>query len=177
MRSEGTIEYKSSARARRVRLTVHRDGRVVLTVPRRMQRERAVRFAEGKAQWITDALARFRRLPPRLLPAASRRDFKKYKDRALALVRERLAYFNTIYNLRWRSVAIRNQKTRWGSASKSGALSFSYRLALLPPRMADYIVVHELCHLKEMNHSRAFWALVAQTIPEYRDIRKRLRHA
>lgn len=175
MRSEGTIEYKSSARARRVRLAVHRDGRVVLTMPRGMQRERAVRFAEGKAQWIAKTLARFRRLPPRLLPAASRRDFKKYKDRALALACERLTYFNAVYELRWRSVAIRNQKTRWGSASKSGALSFSYRLALLPPRMADYVVVHELCHLKEMNHSPAFWALVSQSVPDYRNIRKRLR--
>lgn len=174
MRSEGRIECKMSTRARAVRLTVHQDGKVVLTVPRHMPREHAVRFAEERAEWIADKVAYFQRRPKRVLPTPSKRDFKQYKDQALVLVRERLHHFNALYGFRWRSVAIRNQRTRWGSTSKSGALSFSYRLALLPARMADYIVVHELCHLKEMNHLRAFWELVERAIPEHRDIRKKL---
>lgn len=167
----------TSVRVRHLRLTVHQDGRVVLTIPQHMPREHAMRFAEERAQWIADKVAYFRRQPKRLLPTPSKRDFKKYKDQALILVRERLHHFNALYGFRWRSVGIRNQRTRWGSCSRGGALSFSYRLALLPARMADYIVVHELCHLKEMNHSAAFWALVERTIPEYRNIRKKLRHA
>ncbi len=166
-----------SRRARTVRLTVQRDGRVVLTVPRGVSREYAERFAQARAQWIADKVAYFRRLPKPLLRSANKRDYHRYKDAALALARERLAFFNATYGFAFRSITIRNQKTRWGSCSKKGNLSFSYRIALLPPRYVDYIIVHELCHLKEMNHSRAFWALVAQTIPDYRDIRKKIKHS
>lgn len=158
-----------------MRLAVHRDGRVVLTVPRGMPREAALRFAEGKAQWVADTRARFKQLPRSLLPPANRQDFKIYKEGALALARERVAHFNAAYGLTYRSVAIRNQKTRWGSCSKNGALSFTYRIALMPVALADYIIVHELCHLKEMNHSRRFWDLVSQSVPKYRNIRKQLR--
>ena len=166
---------KVSTRARRLRLTVHAGARVVLTIPRGVPREIAARFAETKAQWIADKIAHFQKLPERLLPLANKRDYAQYKDRALALARERLLFFAAAYGLSFRSVTIRNQKTRWGSCSKKGNMSFSYRVALLPPRYADYIIVHELCHLKEMNHSRRFWDLVARTVPDHRDIRRRLK--
>jgi len=72
-------------------------------------------------------------------------------------------------------VSIRNQKTRWGSCSRQKNLSFSYRLFLLPPRFCDYVIVHELCHLKEMNHSPKFWALVARTFPDYKKLRREMK--
>ncbi len=99
-----------------------------------------------------------------------------HKESARKLVHERLEYFNQLYNFKYNKVAIRNQKTRWGSCSRRGNLNFSYRLALMEPRLADYIIVHELCHLKEFNHSQNFWDLVAQQFPDYRELRKRLKH-
>ncbi|MCX6753624.1 MAG: M48 family metallopeptidase [Candidatus Nomurabacteria bacterium] len=99
----------------------------------------------------------------------------KYKNQAATLVKERLEYFNTFYNYKWRNVVIRNQKTRWGSCSKKGNLNFNYKIALLSPEAADYIIVHELCHLKEFNHSERFWDLVARAIPDYKAIRSSLR--
>jgi len=105
----------------------------------------------------------------------SRRDYLQDKERARDLVLERLAYFNRCYNLKWGRIAIRNQRSRWGSCSKQGNLNFNYRIAHLPPLLQDYLVVHETCHLKEHNHSRHFWELVAETIPSYAISRRELR--
>jgi len=101
--------------------------------------------------------------------------YEANKEKARALVLERLAYFNRFYGLKWGRVAIRNTKRRWGSCSKRSNLNFCYRVVFLPKDLTDYIIVHELCHLKEFNHSKAFWALVAMTIPDYKTLRKQLK--
>jgi predicted metal-dependent hydrolase len=103
-------------------------------------------------------------------------NYIKYKKQAVVLVRERLEYFNTFYNFKYGRVAIRNQKTRWGSCSKKGNLNFNYKIVLLSPKQADYIIVHELCHLKEFNHSQRFWDLVAKAVPDYKEVRHSLRN-
>lgn len=103
---------------------------------------------------------------------------KKYlenKTKARDIAEGRLEYFNTFYNYKWNKVVIRNQKTRWGSCSRKGNLNFNYKIALLPQKYSDYIIVHELCHLGEFNHSPKFWDLVSQTVPDYREIRRNLR--
>lgn len=102
-------------------------------------------------------------------------DYLKYKNQAATLVKNRLEYFNLIYNFKYNRIVIRNQKTRWGSCSRKGNLNFNYKIVLLPPKAADYIIVHELCHLGEFNHSRNFWNLVTQTVPDYKDIRRSLK--
>ncbi|MFH1536961.1 MAG: M48 family metallopeptidase [Patescibacteria group bacterium] len=105
----------------------------------------------------------------------AKRHYLKYKEQARFLIEERLNYFNQFYNHEFCRVSIRNQKTRWGSCSSKGNLNFNYRILFLPRDTADYIIVHELCHLKEMNHSKNFWILVSQTFPNYKYIRKNLR--
>ena len=102
-------------------------------------------------------------------------NYIKYKKDASILVKERLEYFNTFYNFKLGRVAIRNQKTRWGSCSKKGNLNFNYKIVLLTAKQADYIIVHELCHLKEFNHSGRFWNLVANAVPDYKVVRSSLR--
>ncbi|MDE1924740.1 MAG: M48 family metallopeptidase [Patescibacteria group bacterium] len=76
---------------------------------------------------------------------------------------------------RSKKIFIKNLKTRWGSASKNGNLNFHYKILFLPPHLASYLVVHEVCHLKEFNHSKEFWALVASELPDYKKLRKELR--
>ncbi len=105
----------------------------------------------------------------------ARREYLKYKEAARSLVKNRLAYFNAFYQFKIGRVAIKNSRSRWGSASKKGNLNFNYKVALLPQDMADYVIVHELCHLREFNHSPKFWALVAQTVPNWRIIRKKFK--
>lgn len=115
-----------------------------------------------------------RRRKPRS-KAKSHQHFLSNKEVALALVTSRLAHFNTFYNFKYNKVTIRNQFSRWGSCSRKGNLNFNFRIALLPPELADYIIVHELCHLGEFNHSRKFWELVEKTVPGWREARGRLK--
>lgn len=159
---------RRSSRARNLRLTVYPDGRVVLTVPRRASEREASKFLAERAPWVEATLARLAKLPPPLVPKGGRREYLARREEARALAEELLARWNKIYGFRWSRVSIRNQKTRWGSCSRRGSLSFNYRLVHLPPELADYLVVHELCHLAHMNHGPKFWAEVARAIPDYR---------
>ncbi len=98
--------------------------------------------------------------------------YRTHKTAALKIVKDRIAHFNAFYQFRVNKITIKNQKTRWGSCSKKGNLNFNYRLALLPQRLSDYVIVHELCHLGQFNHSPEFWKLVAKTIPDYKKIKR-----
>ena len=100
----------------------------------------------------------------------------QYKETARTLVHKRLEHFNQHYKFTYNTVRIKSHLTRWGSCSSKGNLNFNYKIALLPPELADYIVVHELCHLGEFNHSQKFWDLVGQQIPNYLELRERLRN-
>ncbi len=105
----------------------------------------------------------------------NRWDYKRHKEEARVLVHEKITQLNMHYGFPIRKVAIRNTKSRWGSCSKQGNLNFNYKILFLPPHIADYIIVHELCHLKEFNHSADFWNLVAKVTPNHKDIRAELR--
>lgn len=107
--------------------------------------------------------------------AKSKAEFSQYKEKARKLVEEKIAKWNAVYNFKYNRISIKNQRTRWGSCSKKGNLNFNYKLALIPTHLAEYIVVHELCHLKEFNHSKNFWDLVTKAVPDYRECRKELK--
>lgn len=98
-----------------------------------------------------------------------------YKRQARAVLHERVAFFATKYGFRVEKIRISSARTRWGSCSAKGTLSFAWRLVLAPPDVIDYVVVHELCHLKELNHSKAFWAQVEAILPDYKAKRKWLK--
>jgi len=170
-----TYSIRLSGRARRVRLSIHSDGRVVVTAPRRVSQRFIDEFIRANEAWVVEKIAEAKKLQKKYSPAGTRAEFLQYREQARTLVHERLKHFNAFYNFSYQRVAIKNQSTRWGSCSKQGNLNFNYKLALLPAHLADYVIVHELCHLKEMNHSPKFWALVEQTIPDYKKRRKELR--
>lgn len=96
-------------------------------------------------------------------------------EQARTFVENRISYFNKFYNFEINRIVIKNQKTRWGSCSSKKNLNFNYKIIYLRPALADYLIVHELCHLGELNHSKRFWALVAKTIPSYIKISKELK--
>ncbi|MCK5609761.1 M48 family metallopeptidase [Candidatus Pacearchaeota archaeon] len=98
-----------------------------------------------------------------------------YRKKAEEVIHDRLQFFNEHYQFRYNRVTLRNQKTRWGSCSSRGNLNFNWRLIMAPIEVIDYVVAHELCHLKEMNHSSRYWALVEQAIPDYKKYRKWLK--
>lgn len=177
--------HRRSARARRMRLAVGRDGAVVLTTPVRT----SDRFVEGfvlrHARWVVSALARIRSLPP-LHPVAryGRREYLLHREAARSFVLSRIAALapslgapgaSGVLDVSPAHVAIRDQKTCWGSCSRKGNLNFNYKILFLPPHLQDYVIVHELAHLRELNHSPRFWALVAGVMPDWRAHRRELR--
>lgn len=107
-------------------------------------------------------------------------EYAKYKEQARSLATARLLYWKTHpayaeHNFVYGRISIKNVKSRWGSCSKKGNLNFNYHIALLPPHLADYIIVHELCHLSEFNHGKGFWDLVAKAVPAWRELREELK--
>ena len=95
----------------------------------------------------------------------------RYRNAARAQFESRVAYFHPITGGTYTSVTVRDQKTRWGSCSSKKNLNFNYRLAYMPQEILDYVVVHELAHLRHMDHSREFWACVERYLPDYRERR------
>ena len=101
--------------------------------------------------------------------------YLSHREEARTLIHRRLAHFNATYGFAYGHVSIKDQGTIWGSCSRKGNLNFNWRLMQLPQALADYVIVHELCHLQELNHSKRFWDLVARTIPDHKERRKALR--
>lgn len=171
------VEYtlKVSKRARRMRLAIYCDGGFVVTAPKNISNNIIEQFIVRKSQWILDKLEYFKSISGKINAKGAENDYANYKDQALALAEKRIEYFNKIYGFKFNRINIKNQKTRWGSCSRKGNLNFNYKIALLPEKLADYIIVHELCHLKEFNHSQKFWNLVAKAIPDYLKMRNELK--
>ncbi|OGY42340.1 MAG: hypothetical protein A2Y67_04405 [Candidatus Buchananbacteria bacterium RBG_13_39_9] len=174
--NDQTVNYdlKTSRRARRMRLSVYSNCLLVVTKPQGFADKLVESFLRSKAGWILTKLEYFKNH----VVAQVKIDPKEYrqnKKAALHLARQLLTEYNQFYNFKINSIRIKNQKTRWGSCSRLGNLNFSYRLVFLPEDLARYIIVHELCHLRELNHAPGFWQLVAKTFPDYPEKRKRLR--
>ncbi len=99
----------------------------------------------------------------------------KKREQARIFVENRLSYFNKFYNFKINRIAVKNTSARWGSCSSKRNLNFNYKIIYLKKELADYLIVHELCHLGQFNHSKKFWALVSKTIPDYVKINKKLK--
>lgn len=166
---------KTSKKAKKIRLSIHCDGSFVATRPAGLSENIVEKFIIQKTAWVLSKLEYFKQFKGSI-SGSNRGDYLKHKDEALKLANERINYFNKIYNFRFSKISVRNQKTRWGSCSRKRNLNFNYKILSLPKYISDYVIVHELCHLKEFNHSRNFWNLVAKAIPDYLDIRKELKH-
>jgi predicted metal-dependent hydrolase len=177
---------KRYRRAKGVRLSISQERALTVTAPRSVPVYFIERVLREKEEWILKTLRYFESLPKfppdgvsdpvRNVFGGGRARYKKHKEEARELVSRRLDYWNQFYNFSWGRVSIRDQKTRWGSCSKKGNLNFTYKLALLSPELADYVIVHELCHLREFNHSKNFWDLVARAIPDHKEKRKALKN-
>ncbi len=167
---------RKSKRAKRMRLTVYCDGSVVVTVPHNFEESSAEKFIQEKTKWLFSKINFFKQFQGQPVARHDYKDYLKHKDEALGVAKEKVSYFNKFYGYKFNKINIRNQKARWGSCSKKGNLNFNYRMLFLPEKLRDYIIVHEICHLKQSNHSRNFWDLVAKTFPQWAEIKKELKN-
>lgn len=166
----GAFRFVRHRRARRYLIRVDRDGRVRVTIPRGGSRREAEAFARRSEAWITKQRA-LRAAEP-VLPRDEQRRLRQVAHETLP---ERLLALAAAHELVVSRVSIRNPKARWGSCSRDGHICLNWRLVRMPEWVRDYVLIHELMHLKQMNHSPAYWALVAAACPGYQDARRWLR--
>ena len=181
-----TIPYMliKSSRRRSISIQIGTAGQMTVRCPYFATKKMVERFLYEKQAWIykhyTDMIKKAEETDADDLQSPIRANeapalVNKHKKYARKIFEARVAYFHQFTGGNFTSITIRDQKTRWGSCSGRGTLSFNWRLILAPPEILDYVVVHELCHLTHMNHSREFWDLVGSVIPDYKVRRKWLK--
>ena len=150
-------------------LEIKRDLTVLVRAPARMTDREIWRFLQGKADWIQKHLEEVRERNAQALPTLTPQELQSLAQRAKAELPQRVSHFAPLVGADYGKITIRSQRSRWGSCSARGNLNFNCLLMLCPQEVRDYIVVHELCHRKHMDHSKAFWAEVERVFPNYRE--------
>ena len=151
---------------------IRADGTVIARAPLRMPKDRILYFLSEKASWIRMQQGRMQEREKMRQQARIHLDAaqeKELRERAKSVLAQRTAYFARQVGVTYGRITVRDQKTRWGSCSQTGNLNFNFRLILAPLEVLDYVVVHELCHRRQMNHFAQFWQEVARVLPDYRE--------
>lgn len=169
------VMFVRHPRARRYLIRVRADGTVRVTIPRRGSRREAVQFYEQQAEWIATQRQRVERLRARMPPDLPPAEERRLRAEAQRVLPARCLELAAQTGLVVQRVSVRNQKHRWGSCSTSGLICLNWRLVTMPDWVRDYVIYHELMHLKQMNHSPAFWRLVRDVCPRFREARQWLR--
>lgn len=156
-------------------LQIRPDGTLVVRAPLRMS-EREIREAvERHSDWIAKHRQKAVAAAPEPVDLLSPEALRALADQALQVIPPIAARYADRIGVSYGRITIRNQRSKWGSCSGQGNLNFNCLLMLCPPRVADYVMVHELCHRKEMNHSPRFWAEVARVMPDWQEARNWLK--
>ena len=159
--------------SRQLKLTVNARGQVKVTMPFFASYRVAQEFVATQEVWIRETLAKVQVVPVRA--PLSRSEKEKIRQEAFERIAPLAEYYAKHYGVNFAHISIKDQTTVWGSCSRSGTLSFSWRLIKAPEDVLRYVVIHEVCHLREMNHSKRYWDLVAQTMPDYKVHRRWLK--
>ena len=165
---------------RTIAIEIKSDLRVIVRAPNRTSKKAIMKFVSEKNEWIRKHLIQMYSKKQALKnqekqPKLTNEDINILAEKALKVIPERVEYFASIMGVSYGRITIRNQKTRWGSCSSKRNLNFNCLLMLTSPKVIDYVVVHELCHLKQMNHSKLFWEEVKKVMPDYEIHRKWLK--
>lgn len=181
--TEGILSCKVTFADRKsISLRIEADGAISVRAPRYATHKQINTFLEEKKDWIIKNRLTVRERTENAAPPLSEAQKnqvllleKRFRSAAAAYFPARCAQLQQLTGGYYTKITIRNQKTRWGSCSQTGTLSFNYRLMMAPPAVIDYVIVHELCHLTHMNHSKAFWNKVASILPDYSKSRRWLK--
>ena len=181
--AQTTLEGIEVVRSRRktLALEVKAPARVIVRAPMRTSQKAICEFVESHRAWIAASLARVQARQEARAQAVQQEGLLTEEDLA-ALARQarliiptRVEHFAAQIGVTYGRITLRCQKTRWGSCSTAGNLNFNVLLMLAPPEVLNYVVIHELCHRIEFNHSPRFWSLVERQMPEYEDWKKWLK--
>ena len=168
------IPYTLARSSRKtISIVIKPSGAVEVRCPKRCSKREADAFVRSKEDWIRKHLAAIAEKPKQTILTGE--ELKSLADKAATVLPEKVWSFAKQMGVTYGRITIRSQRTRWGSCSAKGNLNFNCLLMLCPEEVQDYVVIHELCHRKEMNHSAAFWAEVEKFCPDYRKNRKWLK--
>ncbi|MGN0405090.1 MAG: M48 family metallopeptidase [Bariatricus sp.] len=171
-----TYEIIKSSR-KTIAVEVRLDGSVLVRAPRNCPQSRIDTFLKEKQAWVLAKVEeqKEKEADSMKIQPLSEAEQRLYRDKAREIFEQKVSYYAQMMGVSYGRIAIRDQKTRWGSCSGEGNLNFNWRLIFAPAGVLDYVVVHELAHRKEMNHSPRFWKVVEDTMPEYRKYQKWLK--
>lgn len=157
------------SRRKTISLHIKPNGNIELKAPIQISDEQIQEFIKQKSNWIETHIKKIQERQKQIqqLNPLTSEDIRILAEKALEIIPKRVEYFAKIIGVTYGRITIRNQKSRWGSCSSNGNLSFNCLLMLAPPEVLDAIIVHELCHRKHMNHSKNFYAEVYHAYPEY----------
>lgn len=173
---EFKYELKRSLR-KTLSVEVQSDGNILVRAPKTYPKYKIEAFLKEKHEWIREKveIQKRREMQAEKVSSLSEAEEKLYRQQAREVFALKTDYYAKNMGVAYGRISIRDQKTRWGSCSAEGNLNFNWRLVMAPAGVLDYVVVHELAHRKEMNHSAAFWEVVEETMPEYKKYRKWLK--
>lgn len=162
-----------------VAIQMNSDLSVTVRAPYSASEKDIEEILKKKEAWISRHIEKIKKTKERFeaepTEKLTREKVIALAEEALKVIPERVEYFAKVIGVTYGKITVRNQKTRWGSCSSKGNLNFNCLLMLAPPEVLDYVVVHELCHRKQMNHSKAFWLEVEKVLPNYKEVRKWLK--
>ena len=169
------MEYEIIRSNRRTVAITIKGGRVILRGPIRLSATDAEKIIAAHEKWIIEKLenSKNKTIPDKNL---SEEKIAELKKAAKVYFKNKIEHFANIMNLKYGRMTITSAKTRFGSCSSKGNISFSYRLMLYPQPVREYVVVHELAHLLEMNHSKRFYAVIERYLPDYKERKKQLKN-
>lgn len=155
-------------------LQVKENGQIVVRAPQRISKKQIDAFVQSHEEWIKRAQMKIAAVQENRVSITEQQRTEGIR-KALEIFPKKTAYFAGRMGVTYGRITIREQKTRWGSCSSKGNLNFNWKLVLVPEELLDYVVVHELAHRMEMNHSPQFWAIVEREMPDYKERRMRLK--
>lgn len=148
-------------------IEIKRDGRVIIRSPRNMPQAEIEAFVRSKEEWIARHLSVIHQQKAQMQPPFTPEELHALAEAARQYFPPRVAAFASRMGVPFGRITIRAQKSRWGSCSAKGNLNFNCLLMLCPENVRDYVIIHELCHRKELNHSPRFWQAVQSVMPDY----------
>ena len=168
------IEIKINKRSRRILLRVMPQGNIRVTIPSKRHEQHARDFVQKNLHWIEDRKNKLSR--QHQMPEITKYQKERRRRQLRKILTPMIDKACEFYNIKYEKLTFRQTTSRWGSCSMSKTLSFNLKLFYLPQHLQEYIVVHEVCHLLEHNHSADFWELVSKSVPDYKNKRNELKN-
>lgn len=164
---EFNIQIKKSKR-KSVSIEIKPDLTVIVRAPLFLSDNTIKKLVAQKNDWIDKKIKQIENKNSVLLPTFSEKEIKLLREKTRVLITPKAEYYAKILGVSFNKLSVKKQRSVWGSCSAKQNINFNLLLCLCPDNVVDYIVVHELCHLKELNHSKKFWYEVEKILPDYK---------